>query len=222
LNRGWGCFPDWAEHGTTRFSGFQPLHLKKLTLMKRLLKIVFILNVIAVFGQSGTVSKVGYADIGYIVSRLPEFKNLQGQYAEAEKNYKEQLQQKGELFQKDYQEYLANSASMTDTVRAGTEQKLQDAQTAIQNYQTEAQQSLANYQKLLLAPLYLAVNSTIQKVAQENGYSVVINARAGNNSLTLFHEDRFDISDLVVKRMTAEEPKETPSTPAKKAPVKKN
>jgi outer membrane protein len=189
--------------------------------MKRLFKIVLILNVFTVFGQSVTGSKVGYADIGYIVSRLPEFKNFQDQYAEAEKNYKDQLQQKGELFQKEYQEYLANAESMTDTVRAKTEQNLQEAQTAIQTYQSEAQQSLANYQKLLLAPLYLAVNSTIQKVAQENGYSVVINARAGNNSLTLFHEARFDISDLVIKRMTAEAPKETPATPAKKAPAKK-
>jgi outer membrane protein len=190
--------------------------------MKRLLKIVLVLNVFSAFSQSATVSKVGYADIGYIVSRLPEFKNLQDQYAEAEKNYKDQLQQRGDLFQKQYREYVANAATMTDTARAGTEQKLQEAQAAIQTFQTEAQQSLDNYQKLLLAPLYLAVNSTIQKVAQENGYSVVLNARPGNSSLTLFHEAQFDISDLVIKRLTTEAPKETPPAPAKKAPTKKN
>jgi outer membrane protein len=190
--------------------------------MKRLLKIVLVLNVFTVFGQSVTASKVGYADIGYIVSRLPEFKNLQDQYAEAEKNYKDQLQQKADLFQKQYREYIANAATMADTVRAGTEQQLQEEQTAIQSFQTEAQQSLANYQKLLLAPLYLAVNSTIQKVAQENGYSVVLNARPGSNSLTLFHEAQFDISDLVVKRLTLEVQKETPSEPAKKPTPKKN
>jgi outer membrane protein len=190
--------------------------------MKRLLKIVFILNFFTVFGQSATVSKVGYADIGYIVSRLPEFKSLQDQYAEADKNYRDQLQQKGDLFQKQYREYVANAATMTDTARAGTEQKLQEAQAAIQSFQSEAQQSLANYQKLLLAPLYLAVNSTINKVAQENGYTIVLNARPGDTSLTLFHEARFDISDLVIKRLTTDVPKETTPAPAKKDPAKKN
>ena len=188
--------------------------------MTRSLFVLFTLKLAIAFSQAPVTAKVGYADVGYIVSKLPEFKDIQDQYSEAENKYKTEIQLRGQEFQKQYQDYVSKAQTMSDTARASAEQKLQEAQASIQNLQNEAQHSLGNFQKLLLAPLYLAVNSTIRQVAQESGFSIILSGKIGESRLTLFQESKFDISELVIKKLT-QPANEAPPVP-QKTPPKKN
>lgn len=149
---------------------------------------------------SNTQKKVGYANLEYIISQLPDMKAVEAEMKSTQAQLQSQIQSRQQQVQKQYQDFSAQAATLADTVRANGQAKLERAFAELQQMQRDAQQTLQNKEKLFMAPLYLKVNKTIQEVAEENGFEIILTDKVGGLDFLLFHSNQFDISNLVLRK----------------------
>ncbi len=152
--------------------------------------------------------KIGYTNAEYILSNMPEAKQIESDLQVHEQQLTAQLDAKSKDFQTKYQEYQRTAQNMIPEVRADKEQELQNLQQSIQKFQQDAQVSLQRKQAELLQPVYDKIQKAIDEVAKANGYTHIFNSgqpEVGLNIL-LYARDEDNISDLVFKQLGIEPP----------------
>jgi outer membrane protein len=170
--------------------------------MKRILLLAFLMAGYFAHAQSPdtTADRVGYANVDYIISQLPDMKAIEADIKSTQTQLRNQLQAKSQELEKQYAAFNANAKDMADTVRVNRQRDLEEAMAEFEQMQQDAQRTLENKQKLYMAPLYLKVNSAIREVARENGYSVILTQTLGDYEFLLYNQTQADISDLVLKK----------------------
>jgi outer membrane protein len=151
-------------------------------------------------------TKIGYTNADYILSLMPESKEVQSQLAAYEKQFTSSIQQKYQEFERKVAEYQQNAPSMIEEVRADKEAELQGLRQSLQKFQQDAEQSIIKKQQDLYKPLYEKIQNAIDKVAAENGYSHIFRAEA---MLFIADEETGDISNLVLRKLGVEPPADT-------------
>jgi len=177
------------------------------------------LVLLAVFGlitfasQAQTATKVGYADPDYILSQMPEAKQIDAELKSMEAQLKGQIEAKIKKFQTELADYQKNGGAMIDAVRQNTERELTQQQQNIEKLQQDAQTTIQNKNTQMMTPVYDKVGKAIEAVAKENGYSFILNQQIGGLDVILYGDDKMDISELVLKHMgVTVAPKPAPTT----------
>lgn len=165
--------------------------------------------------------KIGYADVDYIFSQLPESKAVDSELKSTQAQLKNQIDAKYQEFQKKLADYNANLNTMLEAVRANTERELQQMQQNIEKLQSDAQTTIQTKQTQLMDPVYKKVSKGIEDVAKENGFTFVLNQQIGGLDVILYGDEKMDVSDMVLKKLgvTPKPPATTPA-PTTAAPVK--
>jgi outer membrane protein len=146
--------------------------------------------------------KIGYTNPDYILSNMPEAKQIQSDLKVHEQQLSSQLEAKSKDFQTKNQEYQQNAQNMIPEVRADKEQELQNLYQSIQQFQQEAQMSLQRKSGELLQPVYEKIQTAIDEVAKANGYTHIFNPQLDVGvSILLYAREEDDISDLVLKQL---------------------
>lgn len=167
----------------------------------RKLVLLVVLGLAAVTSYAQTASKIGYADVDYIFSQMPESKQIDAELKSLQTQLKNQIDAKVAEFQKKYQDYTQNINTMLDAVRANTERELQQLQQNIEKLQQDSQTTIQNKQNQLMDPVYKKVGKAIEDTAKENGYTMILSQQIGGLDVVLFGDDNADVSDLVLKKM---------------------
>ena len=152
--------------------------------------------------------KIGYTNAEYILSNMPEAKQIESELKSYEQQLTAQMESKSKDFETKVQEYQRSAENMIPEVRADKERELQSLQQSIQKFQQDAQTSLQRKQGELLQPAFDKIQKAIDEVAKANGYSHVLNSgqpEVGLNIL-LYARDEDNISDLVLKQLGIEPP----------------
>jgi outer membrane protein len=157
-----------------------------------------------------------YANTDYIMSQLPDTKQLDSAIQAMRENYARDYQAKTQALQQQYDTYLINRESMSDTARASVEAQLQQGQADLQQFGENAQNTLQNTQKLYMAPIYLQVGKAMELVATEKGFSIILTMRVGDQQMFLYADQKRDATALILKKLGVEVP------PPVKTPVAKN
>jgi outer membrane protein len=171
-------------------------------------------------------TKIGFVDVDYIFSQMPEAKQIDSELKSLESQLKNQIEGKAAEFQKKYADYTQNLNTMLDAVRANTERELQQLQQNLQKLQEDAQATIQKKHGQFMEPVYKKIGKAIEDTSKENGYNMVVSQQLGGLDVVLYADENADISDLVLKKMgitpkpvTAETPQTTPpgqaTTPAK-------
>ena len=145
--------------------------------------------------------RVGYANLEYIISQLPDVKEIEVEMKSTQTQLRNQIQARSAQVEKQYTDFNANMNSMDDSVRMRSQRDLEQSMADLEKMQQDAQLALQNKQKLYMAPLYLKVNRVIQEVAEENGYEIVLTETIGNYDFLLYQDAQKNISDLVLKKL---------------------
>ena len=145
--------------------------------------------------------KIGYVDVDYILSEMPETKQIESDLKVHQSQLQNQLQSKMANYQKMIQEYQASSATMTEVIRADKEREITQLEENIQKFQQDAQVSFQKKQSDLLQPVYEKIGKAIEVVANEGSFTYVLSTRIGSIDVILFAIPENDISDLVLKKM---------------------
>jgi len=152
--------------------------------------------------------KIGYTNAEYILSNMPEAKQIESELQVHEQQLSAQLEAKSKDFQTKVQDYQRTAENMIPEVRADKEQELQNLQQSIQKFQQDAQTSLQRKQAELLQPAFDKIQKAIDEVAKANGYTHVLNSgqpEMGLNIL-LYAREEDNISNLVLKQLGIEPP----------------
>jgi outer membrane protein len=154
--------------------------------------------------------KIGYTSVEYVLSQMPERKQIESDLKTYSAQLEAQLKSKQTDFDAKLKAYQAAAATMTDVVKRDKEKELQTLQQGLQEFSQTAQQSLQQKQQQLLSPVLDKIQKNIDLVANESGYSYVLNSDAGSSPILLHGPKEGDISDLILKKMgitpTAPEP----------------
>ncbi len=170
-------------------------------MMKNKLIAIAAFLLMASFVQAQTDMKIGYADVDYILSQMPELKQIESELQAHNTQLQNQLQAKYQEYQQKLQAYQQGAATMVDAVRTEKETELAQLEQRIQKFQQDAQTSMQKKSTTLMEPLYAKVGTNIEAVAKENGYTHILNGQIGGTDIVLFADEKFDISDLVLKKM---------------------
>ena len=154
------------------------------------------LMVVGSLAAQAQTLRIGYTNTDYILSQLPEAKQIESELKTHRDQLGAQLKSKQEDFERKYQSFIDGQATMTDVVKNDVQTELQALQQSIQTFATEAEKSLQNKQIQLLAPVYEKIDGGIKEVAKEKGFSHVF-----ANGVLLYATQENDISDLVLAKL---------------------
>ncbi len=158
------------------------------------------------FSTSAQTQKIGYANAEYILTLLPEAKQIESDLKAYETQLQNQLQAKYQDFQQKATEYQQSAATMIDAVRADKEKELQDMQTQLQQFQQNAETSMLNKRNELLAPAVEKIGKAIKAVAEANGYSHVFSAGSPGVDVLLYANEESNLDNLILAHLGIDAP----------------
>lgn len=177
--------------------------------MKKLLIICVLLSAFAVtksYSQSDL--KLGYTNVDYILSLLPEAKEIETELSAYSKQLESQLQSKMAEFQEKVNEYQqkVSSGEMVAAVARDKEAELNTLRASIEKFQRDADASLQKKQVDLLQPAYEKIQAAINKVAEANSYSYIFSSDAGAFAVILYAKDESNVTDLILTELGIDPP----------------
>lgn len=150
--------------------------------------------------------KIGYTNIEYILSFLPETKQVQSEVQAYGTQLQNQLQSKITDFQSKADAFQKTAATMTDLIRADKQEELQNLQASIQKFQNEAQTSIAQKEQDLFKPLFEKISNAINVVSERENYTHVFSAGVPGVDVLLYARPTDDISSLVLAELGIDAP----------------
>ncbi len=167
---------------------------------------VCLLAVLSAQSQSSEL-KIGYTNVDYILSKLPEVKQIESELKTHEEQLGAQLQIKMKDFEDKYKVFVADTegGNVDPVILSDKQTELQSLQSSIQKFQQEAEKSLQQKQVELLQPAYEKIQNSIDVVAKENGYTHIFSNASGGAPVLLFATEEDDISKLVLANLGVNE-----------------
>ena len=163
---------------------------------------VFLINFVTIAQDI----KIGYTNVEYILSFLPETKQVQSEVQAYGTQLQNQLQSKITDFQSKADAFQKTAATMTDLIRADKQEELQNLQASIQKYQNEAQTSIAQKEQDLFKPLFEKISNAINVVSERENYTHVLSAGVPGVDVLLYARPTDDISNLVLAELGIDPP----------------
>jgi len=169
--------------------------------------------------QAQAPLKIGFTSVEYVLSQMPESKQIESDLKAYGSQLEAQLKSKQTAFQTKLDAYQKGGAAMTPVVKADTEKELQTMQQGLQEFSQTAQQSMQQKQQTLLRPVLDKIQKNIDAVANEQGYTYILNSDSGSNPILLHGPKDGDVSDIILKKMgiTPTAPSQAPVMQAPKA-----
>lgn len=174
---------------------------------KWIIVLAFLVAAVSAEAQDGGI-KIGYTNVDFILSNMPEAKQIESELKVHEQQLSAQLEAKSKDFQAKVADYQQNMDNMIPEVRADKERELQGLQQSIQKFQQDAQASLQRKSGELIQPAFDKIQVAIDAVAKANGYTHILNSgqpEAGLN-IILYASEEYNVSDLVLKHLGIEPP----------------
>ena len=152
---------------------------------------------------SAQAQKIGFVSTEYVLSQMPEAKQIQSELQAYERQLTNKIQATVQGYQTQVQQYQQGASTMTEEARAAKEKELTELQQQIQQDQQEAQLNLQRKQGELVQPAYDKIQTAIDKVAADNGYTHIFSQDVAGNPILLFvkNEEEANVSDMVLKQM---------------------
>jgi len=110
---------------------------------------------------------------------MPEYITAKTEIENLAKQYEADLLSMQQEFQKKYEDYQKNGATLPENIKQRREQELQDMDTKIRQSYQDNQQELAKAQDEKMQTVTLKVLDAIKAVGQEGGYVYIMNMTGG-------------------------------------------
>ncbi len=141
-----------------------------------------------------TKTKFGHVDSQALLEAMPEKAEADKKLEEFAATLEKQLGAMSSEWESKVQDYRANEAVMSDIIAQTKAEEIQNLEQRIQAFQQNAQQRLAKEEGSVYQPILDKAKASIEKVAEENGYSYVFDTSSGS---LLYQPESDDILPLV-------------------------
>jgi outer membrane protein len=162
------------------------------------------------FASNAQEQKIGYADWNYIFGAMPEFNQIDKDLKAHGDLLQLQAQAKTQELDEKMKAFQALPATTPDAVIADKQRELQRLDEGLKQFNTDAQNSYETKRSQLMDPVFTKVGKAIEDVAKQHGYAFILNPQLmGGGDILLFTDEKFNISDLVLKKMGVTPPAKT-------------
>ncbi|MEM6813797.1 MAG: OmpH family outer membrane protein [Bacteroidota bacterium] len=147
-------------------------------------------------------SRIGYVSISSLLVRLPEFQANKSAFDSLRAELEEAFNKKVKDYQLKQKEFIRDSASLNQVIKADKKNELISLSKSIQDFEQSATQEIALMDSVKMRPIFSKVEEAIKHVADKGGYTHVINSdirSEGGSTLLLFAKEDGDVSDLVLE-----------------------
>lgn len=147
--------------------------------------------------------RIGYTNVDYLISLHPDSKKIDTDLRLYRSQLDKEAENLGKEFREKYEGYEKGKSMMSEPTRASKEKDLMQLQERIQEFQRNAESDLQKKQLELLQPVLDKIQKAIDAVANENGFTYVLNSDAGMGTtpILLHGPENDNISDLVLKKL---------------------
>ncbi len=150
--------------------------------------------------------KIGYVDSDAILDNLPDAQDARQQLDVLIQEWQDELNKLQNEWKTKYDDYEKRKLIMSDQTRTQTEQELIKLEQEIADYRQKkfgTNGELFQKQDELMKPVQNRVFNAITEVAQEENYDYVLDKSGG--VLILFAKDEYDITNLVIQKLSAQQ-----------------
>lgn len=168
--------------------------------MKGTVKIGTVLLALALTMGTVHAQKFGYLNSSAILAELPEVKAANAELQALQTQLQKKGQGMAEKLQTDYAavQQKVERGELSPKQQEEESKKLQDQETALNDFQQEMRETMSKKQEALLTPIYDRVNKVISDVAKEEGLQFVF-----DQGVLLYSDPALDISEKVKAKLTA-------------------
>jgi outer membrane protein len=162
----------------------------------KLLQILILSFAVSVTAQT----KVGTIDIDFVLAQMPEILDVQKKVEEYGKTLDSDLSKKMGNYQSLVNEYAKNDPSYTAEQRKIMQDSIIGVEGDINKFRQNATQLIGLKRDEELQPLYTKIGASLEKVAQTEGYTQVME----RSNILVYIDNRFDLTLAVLKDMGIE------------------
>ncbi|MES2389562.1 MAG: OmpH family outer membrane protein [Bacteroidota bacterium] len=170
----------------------------KTTISKAIFALLFLAAFSVNAQDADKPMKIGYTNVNYIFSLSPQSKVIESELKSRQAMLTKEIEYKQKDFQTKLEAYQKAQSTMLESIKADKETELRNLQTSIQTLQTNAESELKTKYDELIAPESERISKAVKDVAVENGFTYVIN---GDPNTVLYSNEKFDVTDLVLKKL---------------------
>ncbi|MCK5775245.1 MAG: OmpH family outer membrane protein [Bacteroidales bacterium] len=166
--------------------------------MKNLIKLfVVVLTLGLALNIQAQTAKIGHLNFQELMSVMPGQEEINTALETHVAGLEAQLQAMNSEYETKVTDYQATQATMSEIIRQTKEKEIIDLQQRIEAFNQQAQYEIQNKQLELTQPLIKKAQDAINAVAQENGFTYIINA----NEQILLYSNGTDILPLVKTKL---------------------
>lgn len=173
--------------------------------------LVMVASTFAVKAQDKENVKIGFTNIELILAYMPEVKDVEKQITTIQKRMGEQLQTKNAYAQQKLQEYMQaeQAGTLSPADKQAKEEELMKLDGELQKFSEEAEMEVMQQREKLLSPILDKLQDNIDAVAEENGFTYILNqTTSAGVSTILFGPEQNDVTELVLAKLGIELPAE--------------
>ena len=124
-------------------------------------------------------AKFGHVNTQEIMQVMPEYATARTEIENLAKQYEADLKSMQDEFQKKYEDYQKNGATLPDNIKQRREQELQDMDNKIRQSYQDNQQALAKAQQEKMQAITAKVLEAIKSVGDAGGYIYIMDTASG-------------------------------------------
>jgi outer membrane protein len=148
--------------------------------MKNLFKFVFVVVVLAVFGDCAYAQKVvklAHIDSQALIQTMPEYDSAVVKIQKIGKELEAEMESQQVELNRKYEEFQKNQAGWTELVRNSRQQELVTMQQKLEEFRQSAGESFQQEQAKVFQPVREKAIKAIEEVAKEQGITYVLEAQ---------------------------------------------
>src|SRR5690606_35815204 len=147
---------------------------------------------------SAKEEKIVYINSDSLSEKYEYFKDIRANLEAKVKKAQNDLQSKGQAFQREVAEYQQKAPSMSASERQATEEKLARKQDELGRLDQNASASLAQDEATEFNNVYKSITEYLKKHAEEKGYTLVL-TYSKSNPTVLYADSKLEITNEVIE-----------------------
>jgi outer membrane protein len=167
--------------------------------MKNLLFLVLFALVVPFAVQA---QKFAYVDTEAILKSMPEYAKAQKELDAASEKWQAELDAQYELIEKMRQKLKAEQILMSDEAKRKKEQEIEEKLKRAETFHKQKfglEGELFKLRKKLIKPIQDKIYEELEDIAKRENLAIIFDASSSSN--ILYTNDRYDKTDLVIKKL---------------------
>lgn len=164
------------------------------------MKYLFYVALLTLSFNSFSQTKVGTVNNEYILSQMPEIKDVEQKLKEYSVKLDSTIQEKYNAYREVLEAYNEKEEGMNEVMKKIKQKEIIDLEEDLKKLQQNSSKMLQLQQDEYLRPLYNKIGKEIEAIVKEEGFTQIFDE---NNSI-IYIDPEFDLTLKVLKRMGIE------------------